>query len=535
MIALVFFVLGCAGEIGDRASDGPAPDVRPPSEERRCTGLCLGESRVPRITRAEYVASVRAALGDATADTIRTEFLPPDDAAGPFTSNGFLPIDRDGVGAYASVAADTAAAIVFADLATCDPAAIGEAECALETVARVGRVLFRRPLSDAELAPYRTLFDTARADGSFDEAIELVMTGLLQSPYFLYQPEIGLPTETPSIVKLTGREIAARLSLYLWNGSPDDALLAAADSGALDTAEGVTTEARRLLDDARADDGIALFFAEWLGISSVATHELDALEYPDFAAYAPHLAAETTGFALRVMRDGDASLATMLTADWTVASTELAPLYGSSTPGADGVLALDGTRAGLLTQGSFLVAHTHDPSTAAVHRGKAVRERFLCQTLPPPPPVDAVITPDPELSTRQRLEAKTAPEGCAACHSLMNPIGFAFGHYDPMGAYRELDGTHEVDATGVVAQSDVAESFDGAIELASLLAESDDVRRCIVRQWLRYALGRYDTIDDESSVDAAYGAYERSGFDLNELVVAVTGTDAFRYRRLPQE
>ena len=534
LVASVVLLASCSGVIGDAASSAPGSSGTPAGVT--CTGVCVGASRMARITRPEYVATLRAAFGDATADAVRPEFLPPDDAAGPFTSNAFLPIDRDGVAAYGAVADDVAASVRAraTELLACD-AGDAEESCVEAWLRRITPILVRRPIGDDDIAPYRRIFDDARTDGTFDEAIELVASALVQSPFFLYRVEIGVPTDTPDVSRLTGSEIAARLSLYLWKSGPDQALLAAASEGTLDTAEGVMTEARRMLDDPRADASLELFVAEWLGIANVAAHEVDADAFPEFSDYAPFMEAETTEFGLRVLRSDAPTLRSLLTADWTVAAPELAPLYGSSRPDASGVLSLDATRRGVLTQASFLTAHSHDPSTAAVHRGKAIRERLLCQSLPPPPPVDTIIDPDPTLSTRQRLEQKTSPAACASCHSLMNPLGFAFGHFDSMGAFQEMDDVHEIDATGWIAESDVGEPFDGAVELSSLLADSDQVRRCMSRQMMRYALARYDEDQDEPSIADAYDAYEEAGYDLRELIVAIAGTDAFRFRRMPDE
>jgi hypothetical protein len=168
-----------------------------------------------------------------------------------------------------------------------------------------------------------------------------------------------------------------------------------------------------------------------------------------------------------------------------------------------------------------------------VHRGKAVRERLLCQTLPPPPPVDTIIAPDPTLSSREQLEQKTSPAACATCHTLMNPVGFTFEHYDIVGAFRTVDGVHPIDATGTLTQTDVDGDVDGAIELATQLARSDDVHQCMARQWFRYALGRSETNDDEPSISASYERYRAADDDLRELIIAITTTDSFRHRGVP--
>lgn len=527
-------LVACNGQITDAiALGGPAGGGsarRTPTPEN-CE-YCLGESPIPRLTRVEYERTLRAVFDDAFAEDLRFDFLPSDGRAGPFASNAFFDVDDDGVEGYRAVAeaaGDVAGARATELLGCASPAS---ASCLESFLDRYGTALYRRPLRDEERAAYLALA-TGRSEADF---VRLAITAMLQSPHFLYRIELGEPTGDPAVVKLTGYEIATRLSFFLWKSAPDEELMAAAAAGDLATAEGVEAQARRMLGDPRADYTIVRFHTDWLGITEIEHHTVNETRFPDFAAISDDMLAETEEFALHVFRDADASLSTLLTAPYSFASPELAAHYGLDAPATTGIsrIELDGTeRAGILTQASFLTVHAHDPTTAGVHRGKAIRERFLCQTLPNPPPIDTLIAPDPSLSTRQQLEQKTSPETCTSCHRLMNPLGFTFEHYDAIGAFRTMDGTHAIDASGAAHDSDIEGPIDGAIDLANRLAASEQVHQCVARQWLRAALGRPDLPLDEQSLDAAYARYDGSGRDLRELVVALTTTDAFRFRRIP--
>ena len=534
-LLLSVLLLACDGVIADpTASGGPSgrDGVRGPNGELLCDP-CVGASEMQRLTRSEYERSIRAALGDEVAlDGVRFDHLPPDGSAGPFASNAFFAVDADGVEAYRAVAelvAERAAGTAGALLA-CDGAG-SSTECVEAFVERVGARLYRRPLDATEASTYVALFGAAASSGTEADGVRLTITAMLQSPNFLYRIERGIEVGD-GVYELSGHEMASRLAAFLWRSGPDDALLAAAASGELSTAAGIEAQARRMLEDPRADYAIVRFHLEWLGVADVTTHSVDESRFPDFPELSDDMLAETERFALHVFREGDARLEDLLTAPYTFASPELAAHYGS-TPDASGRVELDPTeRAGLLTHASFLTAHVNDPKTAAVHRGRTVRESLLCQELPLPPPVDTIIAPDPTLSTRQQLEQKTSPPSCAACHQLMNPLGFAFEHYDAIGEWRDMDGEHAIDATGEVAESDVPGGFDGAVELARALAQSDQVHRCMARQWMRFALARPERVADEPSIDEAFAAYEASGRDLRELIVAITTTDAFRHRRV---
>ena len=533
VVIIVMALAGCVGSISE--PPGGTDGIDPRTDPVTCA-YCTGENGMLRLTRVEYERTLRGVFPDGILDGLRTDHLPSDGRAGPFASNAFFDADIDGVEAYRAVAegaGELVAAQYEAVLGCSGPAPSGD--CVDGFIRRLGTSLYRRPLTADETTAYQTLYDATAMRGGPADGVRLVVTAMLQSPHFLYRIEIGTPTDEPDVFELTQLELASRLSFFLWKSGPDDALMAAAQAGELATPEQIAAQAARMLDDPRADLAISRFHAEWLGVAELETLSIDGTEYPEFEALRLDMIAETERFALSVFRDGDARLQTLLTSNESFVSPELAAFYGfTGTVPPDGRVELDPTqRAGILTHAGFLTAHTSDPKTAAVHIGRAVREHFLCQTLPNPPPVDTIIAPDPTQSTRQQLEAKTSPAACVGCHRLMNPVGFTFGHYDRIGAYQPMDGAHPIDATGDIVDSDFSGVVDGAIELSAALASSAQVEACVARQWLRFALGRTDHALDQRSIDAALEPYRAANGDLRELIVAITATDSFRYRRAP--
>ena len=194
--------------------------------------------------------------------------------------------------------------------------------------------------------------------------------------------------------------------------------------------------------------------------------------------------------------------------------------------------------AGLFTQGAFLATHAKANQTSPVHRGKFVRERLFC-TPPDPPPPDIIVRPpvvDPTSSTRERFAAHTADPRCSGCHALMDPIGFAFEHYDATGRYRELDGGKPVDASGELTETDVDRALDGVPSLAAALVESEEVQSCVARQWFRYAFGRHESASDGDActVQTLTHALEASGGDLRVAIRATLRSELFREQR-PEE
>jgi len=218
-------------------------------------------------------------------------------------------------------------------------------------------------------------------------------------------------------------------------------------------------------------------------------------------------------------------------------NADVAAFYGvSGGPTGNGFVHVDldpTERAGLLTQPSILAVTSHADETSPVLRGKFVRERLLCEPIAPPPPNVNVTPPsvDPGDTTRQRFSQHETDPYCASCHHLMDPIGFGFEHYDPLGLWRDTDQGQPVDASGQISGSKDADgTFDGAVSLAQRLATSDEVRACVVSQWFTYAHGRPAAAADTCSTGQLEAAFAAAHYDIKALLVALTQTDAFLYR-----
>ncbi|MBC8068133.1 MAG: DUF1592 domain-containing protein, partial [Deltaproteobacteria bacterium] len=367
-------------------------------------------------------------------------------------------------------------------------------------------------------------------------AVEPVIRAMLQSPAFLYHLELGLADEG-EVIALEPYELAARLSFFLWNSTPDVALLDAAGGGGLDDLDGLRAEAERLLADPRARTAVEGFHVQWLAVDKLAFAEKSAAVYPSYDdELRAAMLAETRRFAGAVIFDGDGRLETLLTSNVAYLDAPLLTLYGlPADPGHDPSepVELDPEqRAGLLTHASFLAAHAHADQSGPIQRGVAVRTNLMCTPPPPPPPDINVIPPDPDpnATTREIFEIHTADASCAGCHELIDGIGLGFEGYDGIGAYRELENGIPVDQSGEVVDSDVEGSFDGAVELAHKLAASTEVRDCVATQWFRFSLRRFEGEADTCTLDRLKAGFADSDADVRELLVALVQTDAFRYR-----
>jgi len=189
-------------------------------------------------------------------------------------------------------------------------------------------------------------------------------------------------------------------------------------------------------------------------------------------------------------------------------------------------------RAGILTQGNFLSVQANTYETHPVRRGVSVMEQLLCEDLPPPP----ANVPEPKqasdgVSTRQRYSEHSSNACATNCHARFDDLGFSFENYDGIGAWRTKDWGTDVNASGSVELVDgVKTTFKNALELLPQMAKSARVRDCIARQWLRYTLRRHEIDGDTPSLEAASKVFADTGYDMRELIVALTQTRAFTHR-----
>ena len=388
----------------------------------------------------------------------------------------------------------------------------------------------------------------ARVSRRFNDGARVVVEAMLQSPNFLFHVEAGLDG------KYSDYDAASRLSFLLWNTMPDDALFQAAAKGELGTAEGRERAARRMLENApKSRDAVDQFFEEWLRFDRV----VNAVKSGRYQAFTPELAlamAEETRTLLHHLVWSDRNFMEALTADYSFLTSELAEVYGVPAPKDQFEMVkfpADLPRAGILGQGTFLASTAGPTDTSPTARGIFIRERLLCQHVPPPPPGVITTLPDPLTNgpakgRRQLMVEHVENPTCASCHRLMDPIGFGFEHFDAIGRYRDTEAIPvpgrrgggggfrggpppiqvDIDAQGEIAGIPNS-NFSGAKELGTILADSPVCQKCIVRQMFRYSYGRLETNADEKTIDQLYGQFKGSGFKFKSLLVALVQSPEF--------
>ena len=505
--------------------------------------LNAGLTPARRLTRDQFNNTVRDLIG---ATGTPADALAPDEKIGPFNSNAIAPVDATLVQQHQEIAASlaTAAKARMVTISPCDLTTDTgtSTTCATRFVTEFGRKAYRRPLTSSEIQTYVSLYTLGKTGLDTANGFRLVVEAMLQSPFFLYHHDVGASgTPQAGTVAITPYELASRLSYFLWNTMPDDTLFARAADGTLTTDSVLTSEVQRMLASDKAAGTIALFHRQWLDVSELLDQTKDATVYPKYSTQlGDAMMQELSMYSDYVVRKGDGLLKTLLTSNMSFPQGGLFDLYGVAQPAGFKVgdpVMLDGSkRAGILTQAAFLTRWAHGNQTSPVHRGKLVRLNVMCGYVPPPPANANTTPPVPTAatSTRERFAQHDADPNCAGCHTLMDPIGLGFEHYDGIGAFRTMDGTGAVDATGEIfsAGADLDGKFDGAVELANRLANSTEVSNCMVNQWFRYSMGRMETTNDACSIQGVRDAFTSSGGNIRELLSRVALSPAFRNVRL---
>ncbi len=560
-VAGALVATGCTGGIGE-SPGGSTPGVTDPATGRPPTAvppggqppstsptpvtpgasLDVAASGMRRLTAEQYRNTVRDLLKMPEVHTlVSPSALPGDGAlADRFTSNSATSLQGLDADKYADLA-DMLARKATTNLATLVSCASMDATCAGSFIESFGKRAFRRPLTDVEKARYQKVF---AAGGDFASGIRLVVQTFLQSPKFVYLVELVPADGAGKVYEVDSWSMASRLSYFFLASMPDDALFAAAEAGQLETPDQIGQQATRLMGDARFRETMTLFHNEWLEMEQLGSAEKDAMAFP---IWTPELKADlqeqTYRFLDAVLREGDGKVETLLTASFTFMKGGLYDLYGLPRPAGAAAntwarVELDPKqRAGLLTHAGLLAGMAHEDRTSYILRGKMVREAFLCTVVPPPPPgVDASENNIPATATAQErsVQHRTKPE-CASCHELFDPLGFAFEIFDSVGRFRTVDaGGQAIDSKAVIAATS---KLDGtvadALELTRRLGPAEEVRGCVAKQWLRFALGREpDETEDASTLAAVMDSTNASGGKMSEILTAVARSNAFRHLKV---
>jgi hypothetical protein len=540
----------------NRVSHGGGERIAPGSPEESAIKAWISHLAASRASAPADVPpppppapTLRRLSHDQYANTVRDLLREPSDIASRFPPEDYVDGFRNQfrsqqlspalIEAYAA-SAEKLAANAFRrgdsrQLIPCDYQGRAASACRSKFIAVFGRRAFRRPLTTAETARYESLF---RAEPDFLKGAQGVVEAMLQSPAFLFWMD-GAPKP-----EWRAYAAASRLSYFLWNTMPDDTLLDSAAAGDLDTVAGVERAARRMLDHPRAKQALDEFVSQWLRFDRAFAAARERRTFPQFSRDFVQSAAEEAKRFVGHLAWNDLNFMDLFRASYGFVNSDLAVVYQVPAPPRDFdrvEFPAAQQRPGVLGQALFLTLTSKPEDTAPTGRGLFVREQFLCQHVPPPPPGAAgnlpVLSEARPVTNRERLAEHTTNKSCASCHRLIDPIGFAFENFDAIGMRRDkfrilfypdeheakkpskevlldLDTTGEI--TGVPGSR-----FNGSRELGETLARTEQCQQCVVKQVFRYMNGRMNTRGDEPAIRRSWEEFRDSGFRFKELLLSL--------------
>ena len=492
---------------------------------------------LPRLTGQQYINAVQDIFG------VELNDIPLEADTNPylFYSVGATTteVSENGVELYAQ-AAYVLADYLFDDLNRrtellgCTPTLAND-DCIRAFIRDYGRRLYRRNLSGDELQRWLEVATELGADHPHVGA-KMVLTGMLQSPHFLYRVELGEPDpQNPQQLRYTSIEMASRLSFLLWNSTPDDQLLSVAHRGDLTDTLKLREQVNRMVAQPRSRIAIQDFFSQYLDLGRLEEVERDPLLYPGYNSSLPS-AMETE---VRLLVDdiifrNKGDIRDLFTEPRGYVNRALAELYGVEAPGASDVAFVPvefpaaSKRAGILTLGAFLTMNAHPTETSPTLRGKYIRERVLCQAVPAPPDdIDLNLESEPgeePATLRERLEEHRNNPSCYGCHAYIDPPGFLFENFDSVGAFRTEENGHPIDATGDLDGIPLTDATDLAVQLA----HDPRLAACMVKQLYRHATGRLDEPGEAASLKAIGDAFAQDMYRFDSLLVELIQSEGFR-------
>ncbi len=508
----------------DDTTLGPAPSVSPDTP------------RLRRLTRVQYTNALVDLFG---ADLVLPVSLEPDVREEGFQSVGAssTSISPRGIEQYEDAAYDVAEQVVewpdrLSVWMDCSVDDYVTRECAEALASSLGRRAWRRPLEAAEVSRIADLiFAIEEESGEPATGVMYGIAAILMDPRFLYRMELG-ESDGAGGRHLTDLELASRLSFLVWNTLPDHELLEVAEAGALSNPEGLRAQAERMLADDRAREGLRTFFTELLQLDLLAEIIKDPLVIPQASPEVGVAAREETLAVLeRLVFDDNADFRTALTTRETFIDRRLAAIYGVAAPSVEDAawttLPESEGRRGILGHASFLMLNAHNSTSSATLRGKFVRERLLCQHMPPPPADVDTSIPEPDETSptlRDRVAVHLEDPTCSSCHQLMDPIGLGFENFDAIGKWRSTEAGATIDASGELDGVGFVDSW----ELAAAISRHDQFGGCMAKNLYQYATGLPVSEGEEPLVEWLGEAFVVDDYRVKDLVLRIIESPGFQ-------
>jgi Protein of unknown function (DUF1592)/Protein of unknown function (DUF1588)/Protein of unknown function (DUF1595)/Protein of unknown function (DUF1587)/Protein of unknown function (DUF1585) len=537
VMACTGMVTGPDGSSSGDPTSGPGGPGGSGTTQLDTHGVDPGSSLIHRLNTPEYNNTVQDVLG--------TTLVPADGLWAAEETANFNNIaavegvdDKqfqryyDGAGAVATDVFANAA--LKAKIVTCVTA--DDNACVQGIINAIGLKLFRRPLGADEVTTYQKVYTAARTlTLSHEASLQQVLTALLASAEFVYRMEFDPTPSSTTPHALTGYELASRVSYFLWQSAPDDALMKAAADNSLTKTDVLNSTVDRLIADGKYERFTQSFVGQWLGIKKISAHGVTASVFPEWTpALGTAMGQEVYSFFDEFAK-GNLPWTDFVKADVSYVNSDLAMLYGVPAP-ASGTQRITNApnRFGFLGMGAFLALSSYEYRTAPTLRGRWILLNLLCTPPKDPPPNVPKLDADPtsadasDQNVRARLEAHRKNAICASCHANLDPYGLALENFDAIGKYRSTYANGQaIDASTTTGEGD---SFTGLTGLADYVSKKPDLLQCVEQQLFTYSLGREITDTDTPYLNLVRQNWTTDTPSLPRLIKGLVTADTFRKR-----
>lgn len=417
---------------------------------------------------------------------------------------------------------------------SCRPSAPSEeSSCARTILTRLARRAYRRPASAEEIETLFAFYRDAAKERGFEAGIQSAIERMLVSFNFLFRIE---KESASGLYRLSDLDLASRLSFFLWNSIPDDTLLTLAEKNQLHDPAVLAQQTTRMLRDAKASALITGFANQWLGIRKAQSFLPDANIFPEFDENLRRSLQRETHLFIESQIAADRGVLDLITADYSFVNERLAQHYGLPDVAGERFRRYtfkDGTRGGILGQGTVLMGTSYPDRTAPVVRGFWVLESLLGMPPPPPPPdipdLQTVTEDGRPLSMRAQMERHRASPSCSVCHVRMDPLGFSLENFDAIGRWRTKSGGVPVDAASVFPDGT---PIDGVAGLrAFVVKHQDSYVHTFVSKMLTYALGRHVDYRDQPAIRQIVRGAASSGYRWSAIIQGIVSSTPFTMGR----
>ena len=395
---------------------------------------------------------------------------------------------------------------------------------------------FRRPAPEPEyIDGLHAIYQRNRDAGQNQrDAMVEVMGIVLASPGFLFLQE-----EAPASSRqdsLSNREIAVRLSYFLWSSPPDDELYAAE----LSDPAVFSSQVDRMLDDPKAAAFRDGFISQWAELDRYDAITVDNRQHIQFNEGVKQDAKQEVREFFGELIRADLPVSNLIDSDFVMINSALAVHYGIDLPNPMNAefqkvaVPADLPRGGLMTQTAFLTTGSNGERSSPVIRGALVMEKLLHDRPAPPPPNvpelgAASRTPK---SNREMVELHQQQAVCASCHREMDVIGFGLENFDTIGRWRDTEkvGNRQVPIKPGGTLPD-GSAFHDVQQLKSVLLQHEErLVEELVESILAYALGRTVEFSDSDDVSAIMERLRGDGFRVRSMIREVALSKLFRSR-----